>query len=95
MEVPGEAPPAQGGFGGDALAPPQQASLETRSAAIGRHYSSAGVLFAAVAIGVAVSVATGSAQAFSRYGISFVWSGTFSPRHRRVRGWRPGHRDSC
>ena len=38
-----------------------------------------GVLFAAVAIGVAVSVATGSAQAFPRYGISFVWSGTFSP----------------
>ncbi len=38
-----------------------------------------GALFAAVVIGIAVSVATGSAQAFSRYGISFIWSGTFSP----------------
>ncbi len=78
MEVPGEAPPAQGGFGGT-----RSLLLSKQAWKRGRGYRPAlligGVLFAAVAIGVAVSVATGSAQAFARYGISFVWSGTFSP----------------
>jgi phosphate transport system permease protein len=36
-------------------------------------------VFAAVVAGVAVSIATGSAQAFARYGAGFVWSGTYSP----------------
>jgi phosphate transport system permease protein len=36
-------------------------------------------LFAAVVIGVVVSIATGSAQALAHYGASFVWSGTFNP----------------
>ena len=78
MEVPGEAPPAQGGFGGT-----RSLLLSKQAWKRGRGYRPAlligGALFAAVVIGVAVSVATGSAQAFSRYGISFVWSGTFSP----------------
>ncbi len=33
----------------------------------------------AVVVAVAVSVATGSAEAFARYGPSLVWSGTYSP----------------
>jgi phosphate transport system permease protein len=36
-------------------------------------------VFAAVVVGVAASIATGSAQAFAHYGLRFVWSGTFSP----------------
>ena len=36
-------------------------------------------MFAAAAIAVAVSIATGSAQAFARYGVGFVWSTTYSP----------------
>jgi phosphate ABC transporter permease protein PstC/phosphate ABC transporter permease subunit PstA len=36
-------------------------------------------VFGAVVIAVAVSICTGSAQAFARYGVGFVWSGTFSP----------------
>jgi phosphate transport system permease protein len=36
-------------------------------------------VLAAVVVGVAVSVTTGSAEAFGRYGPSLVWSGTYSP----------------
>jgi phosphate transport system permease protein len=36
-------------------------------------------VFAAVVIAIAVSIATGSAQAFAHYGPGFVWSGTYSP----------------
>ena len=36
-------------------------------------------VFGAVVVGVAVSIATGSAQAFAHDGIGFVWSGTWSP----------------
>ncbi len=36
-------------------------------------------VFGAVVIAVVVSIATGSAQAFAHYGLSFVWSGTWSP----------------
>lgn len=36
-------------------------------------------VFAAAVLAVAVSIATGSAQAFAHYGLSFVWSGTYSP----------------
>ena len=42
-------------------------------------YMLGGAVFAAVVVAVAVSVATGSAQAFARYGLGFVWSGTWSP----------------
>jgi phosphate ABC transporter permease protein PstC/phosphate ABC transporter permease subunit PstA len=42
-------------------------------------YLLGGAVFAAVVVAVAVSVATGSAQAFARYGLGFVWSGTWSP----------------
>jgi phosphate transport system permease protein len=78
VEVLSEAPLDQGGL------PATRSLLLSKQAwKRGRGYRPAlligGALFAAVVIGVAVSVATGSAQAFSRYGISFVWSGTFSP----------------
>ncbi len=36
-------------------------------------------VFAAVAIGIVVSIATGSAKAFAHFGPGFVWSGTYSP----------------
>jgi phosphate ABC transporter permease protein PstC/phosphate ABC transporter permease subunit PstA len=36
-------------------------------------------VFAAAVVAVAVSIATGSAQAFAHYGLSFVWSTTDSP----------------
>jgi phosphate transport system permease protein len=36
-------------------------------------------LFAAVVIAIAVSIATGSAQAFAHYGPGFLWSTTYSP----------------
>jgi phosphate transport system permease protein len=36
-------------------------------------------VFAAVVIAIAVSIATGSAQAFAHYGPGFVWSSTYSP----------------
>jgi phosphate ABC transporter permease protein PstC/phosphate ABC transporter permease subunit PstA len=36
-------------------------------------------VFGAAVVAVAVSIATGSAQAFAHYGISFVWSTTDSP----------------
>jgi len=42
-------------------------------------YLVGGAVFAAVVLAVVVSVATGSAQAFAHYGLSFVWSGTWSP----------------
>jgi hypothetical protein len=46
----------------------------------GRAYRPAYLLgravFAAVVVAVALSVVTGSAQAFARYGLGFVWSGT-------------------
>lgn len=38
-----------------------------------------GAVFAAVVVAVAVSVATGSAQALGHYGLSFIWSGTWAP----------------
>jgi phosphate transport system permease protein len=36
-------------------------------------------VFAGVVIAIAVSIATGSAQAFAHFGPGFVWSGTYSP----------------
>jgi phosphate ABC transporter permease protein PstC/phosphate ABC transporter permease subunit PstA len=36
-------------------------------------------VFAAVVFAVAVSIATGSAKAFTHFGPGFVWSGTYSP----------------
>lgn len=36
-------------------------------------------LFGATVVALVVSVATGSAQAFGRYGIELVWSGTWAP----------------
>jgi phosphate ABC transporter permease protein PstC/phosphate ABC transporter permease subunit PstA len=36
-------------------------------------------VFAAVALGVVVSIATGSAKAFAHFGPGFIWSGTYSP----------------
>jgi phosphate transport system permease protein len=42
-------------------------------------YLVGGAVFAAVVVAVVVSIATGSAQAFAHYGLSFVWSGTWSP----------------
>jgi phosphate transport system permease protein len=36
-------------------------------------------VFAAVAIGVVFSIATGSAKAFAHFGPGFIWSGTYSP----------------
>jgi phosphate transport system permease protein len=42
-------------------------------------YLVGGAVFAAVVIAVIVSIATGSAQAFAHYGLSLVWSGTWSP----------------
>lgn len=36
-------------------------------------------VFAAVVLGIAVSIATGSAHAFAHYGVGFVWSSTYSP----------------
>lgn len=57
--------------------------LEKQAWRGGRGYRPArwlgGTVFAAVVAGVAVSIATGSAQAFARYGAGFVWSGTYSP----------------
>jgi phosphate ABC transporter permease protein PstC/phosphate ABC transporter permease subunit PstA len=49
----------------------------------GRGYSPArwlgAAVFAGAVIAVAVSIATGSAQGFAHYGLSFVWSTTASP----------------
>ncbi len=42
-------------------------------------YLIGGALFGAIVIAVVVSMATGSATAFAHYGLSFVWSGTWSP----------------
>ncbi len=42
-------------------------------------YLVGGAVFGVVVIAVVVSIATGSAQAFAHYGLSFVWSGTWSP----------------
>lgn len=42
----------------------------------GRAYLLGRAVFAAVVVAVALSVVTGSAQAFARYGLGFVWSGT-------------------
>lgn len=36
-------------------------------------------LFGAAVVGLVVSIATGSAEAFARYGLGFVWSGTWNP----------------
>jgi len=36
-------------------------------------------VFAAAVAAVAISIATGSAQAFAHYGVGFVWSTTYSP----------------
>lgn len=44
----------------------------------GARWLGAGV-FGVVVVGLVVSIATGSAEAFARYGIGFVWSGTYSP----------------
>jgi phosphate transport system permease protein len=42
-------------------------------------YMLGGTVFAVVVIAVVVSIATGSAEAFGHYGLSLVWSGTWSP----------------
>ncbi len=42
-------------------------------------YMLGATVFAVVVIAVVVSIATGSAQAFGHYGLSLVWSGTWSP----------------
>ena len=80
MRSPGEARPgARRPCRAHTLAPPQPSKPGNAVAATGRHYSLGGAVFAAVAIAVVVSIATGSAQAFAHYGMSFVWSGTCSP----------------
>ncbi|HYA45446.1 MAG TPA: phosphate ABC transporter permease subunit PstC [Acidimicrobiales bacterium] len=54
-----------------------------RSRLGGRAYGPArwlgAAVFAAAVLGVVVSIATGSAQAFAHYGPSFAWSGRFAP----------------
>jgi phosphate ABC transporter permease protein PstC/phosphate ABC transporter permease subunit PstA len=83
--------PGDGGPGDGGLLTALAAGRSTTSALFagrqpwraGRGYRRArwfgAAVFAVVVIGVAVSVATGSAQAFAHYGVGFVWSGTFSP----------------
>ena len=69
---------------------PEGRPLDTRALILqrqawlgGRGYAPArwlgAAVFAAAVIAVVVSIATGSAQAFARYGVGFLWSGTYSP----------------
>jgi phosphate transport system permease protein len=61
------------------------ADLRRRAAGRGgsRWYTAAcwlgGLIFAGAVIALVISIADGSASAFSHYGISFIWSGTWAP----------------
>jgi phosphate transport system permease protein len=70
--APGDRP-----FGVRALIQQQQGWNAGRGYAPARWLGAA--VFAGAVVGVVVSIATGSAQAFAHYGAGLVWSGTFAP----------------
>jgi len=74
------APMPQGGRTGLARAGPlPRAGAWLSSRTYGPAMWLGAVVLAGVVVGVAISVATGSAQAFARYGPSLMWSSTYSP----------------